>query len=56
MPACCRTEGAIQTAVFPRAQMLARLDAACTFTAICHGLDRALAWLEAWGLLRGKAR
>jgi hypothetical protein len=33
--------------------MLARLDAAGVFTAITHGLDRALRVLEAWGILRG---
>jgi hypothetical protein len=33
---------------------LAALEAAGAFTAIAEGLDRALACLEAWGLLRGR--
>jgi hypothetical protein len=32
---------------------LAAMEAAGAFTAIAEGLDRALACLEAWGLLRG---
>lgn len=35
-------------------EMLNRLSEAGVFTAICHGLDRALAVLEAWKLLRGR--
>lgn len=34
---------------------LAALDAAGAFTCVAEGLDRALAVLEAWGLLRGEA-
>ena len=33
----------------------AAMEAAGAFTAIAEGLDRALAILEAWGLLRGRA-
>jgi hypothetical protein len=32
----------------------AAMEAAGAFTAIAEGLDRALACLEAWGLLRGR--
>ena len=35
-------------------EMLNRLSEAGVFTAIVHGLDRALAVLESWGLLRGR--
>jgi hypothetical protein len=35
-------------------EMLNRLSKAGAFTAIAHGLDRALAVLEDWRLLRGK--
>jgi hypothetical protein len=31
------------------------MEAAGAFTAIAEGLDRALAVLESWGLLRGRA-
>jgi hypothetical protein len=34
---------------------IAALEMAGAFTAIAEGLDRALACLEAWGLLRGPA-
>lgn len=34
--------------------MIARLDRAGVFTAVCHGLDRCLAVLESWQLLRGR--
>jgi VRR-NUC domain len=34
---------------------LAAMERAGAFTAIADGLDRALACLEAWGLLRGRA-
>jgi len=34
---------------------IAAMEAAGAFTAIAQGLDRALAILEAWGLLRGRA-
>jgi hypothetical protein len=34
---------------------IAAMEAAGAFTAITEGLDRALACLEAWGLLRGRA-
>jgi len=34
---------------------IAAMEAAGAFTAIAQGLDRALAILEAWGLLRGCA-
>ena len=37
-------------------EMLARLDAAGVYTALCYGLDRALRVLEQWGLLRGAAQ
>ena len=33
--------------------MLDRLSKAGVVTAVCHGLDPALATLEGWGLLRG---
>jgi hypothetical protein len=33
---------------------IAAMEAAGAFTAIAEGLDRALACLEAWGLLRGQ--
>jgi hypothetical protein len=36
--------------------MLDKLSAAGCFTAVCHGLDPALATLEGWKLLRGKAQ
>jgi hypothetical protein len=36
--------------------MLDRLSEAGVFTAIAHGLDRALAILEAWGLLVGRTQ
>jgi hypothetical protein len=36
--------------------MLDRLSEAGVFTAIAHGLDRALAILEAWQLLKGTPR
>ena len=36
-------------------ELLDRLSTAGVFTAIVHGLDRALAVLEAWGLLKGRA-
>jgi hypothetical protein len=35
-------------------EMLARLDRAGVFTAVCHGLDPALRTLERWQLLRGR--
>jgi hypothetical protein len=35
---------------------IAALEAAGAFTAVAEGLDRALAVLEAWGLLRGRAQ
>jgi hypothetical protein len=34
---------------------IAAMEAAGTFTCIAEGLDRALAVLEGWGLLRGRA-
>ena len=36
-------------------EAIAAMEAAGAFTAIAEGLDRALAVLEAWGLLRGRA-
>jgi hypothetical protein len=36
-------------------EAIAAMEAAGAFTAIAEGLDRALAILEAWGLLRGRA-
>jgi hypothetical protein len=33
---------------------IAAMEAAGAFTAVAEGLDRALAVLEAWGLLRGR--
>ena len=33
---------------------LAAMERAGAFTAVAEGLDRALACLEAWGLLRGR--
>jgi hypothetical protein len=36
-------------------QAIEELRAAGARVEICHGLDRALAQLEAWGLLRGRA-
>jgi hypothetical protein len=35
-------------------EAIAAMEAAGAFTAIAEGLDRALACLEAWGLLRGR--
>jgi len=35
-------------------EMLNRLSEAGCFTALVHGLDRALAVLESWGLLKGR--
>jgi hypothetical protein len=35
-------------------EAIAGMEAAGAFTAIAEGLDRALACLEAWGLLRGR--
>jgi hypothetical protein len=35
-------------------EAIAAMEAAGAFTAIAEGLDRALAILEAWGLLRGR--
>jgi hypothetical protein len=37
-------------------EAIAAMEAAGAFTAIAEGLGRALAVLEAWGLLRGTAR
>ena len=37
-------------------EMLNRLSQAGVFTAICHSLDRALAVLESWSLLRGQTQ
>ena len=37
-------------------EMLNRLSEAGVYTAICHGLDRALAVLESWSLLRGQTQ
>jgi VRR-NUC domain len=37
-------------------EMLNRLSEAGVFTAICHSLDRALAVLESWSLLRGSTQ
>jgi hypothetical protein len=34
---------------------IAAMEAAGAFTCIAEGLDRALAVLEGWGLLRGRA-
>jgi hypothetical protein len=36
-------------------EMLRRLSEAGVATAVCHGLDEAIACLEGWELLRGKA-
>jgi len=36
--------------------VLAALEAAGAYTAVAEGVDRALATLEAWGLLRGRAQ
>lgn len=36
-------------------EVIAKLNAAGAFTAVCEGLEPALRVLEAWGLLRGKA-
>ena len=38
-----------------QAEMISRLDGAGVFCAVCYGIDRCLACLESWGLLRGKA-
>jgi hypothetical protein len=38
-----------------QADMLRRLSEAGVDTAVCHGLDEAIACLERWELLRGKA-
>ena len=37
-------------------EAIAAMEAAGAFTAIAEGLDRALACLEAWGLLRGRSQ
>ena len=37
-------------------EMLTRLKDAGVLTAVCHGLDPALATLEGWQLLRGRAQ
>jgi hypothetical protein len=37
-------------------QAIEELRAAGAHAEVCHGLDRALAVLEGWGLLRGRAR
>lgn len=37
-------------------EMLNRLSQAGVFTCVCHGLDKALAVLEAWNLLRGRCQ
>jgi hypothetical protein len=37
-------------------EMLNRLSEAGVFTAICHSLDRALAVMESWSLLRGQTQ
>ena len=37
-------------------EMLNRLSEAGVYTAICHSLDRALAVLESWSLLRGSTQ
>jgi hypothetical protein len=42
----------------PTDSQLAAIEAirrAGGFAAVCHGLDRALACLEAWGILRGRS-
>jgi VRR-NUC domain len=39
-----------------QADMLGRLGKAGVLTAVCHGIDPALATLEGWQLLRGKAQ
>jgi hypothetical protein len=36
--------------------MLNRLSEAGVYTCVCHGLDRAIAVLEDWQLLRGRVR
>jgi hypothetical protein len=36
--------------------MLNKLSEAGVFTAVCHGLDRALAVLESWQLVRGQTQ
>jgi hypothetical protein len=35
--------------------MINRLDRAGVYTCVAHGIDRAIACLEGWGLLKGKA-
>jgi hypothetical protein len=37
-------------------EVIAALEAAGAFTCIAEGLDRALAVLEAWGVLRGRSQ
>jgi hypothetical protein len=39
-----------------QAAMLDRLSKAGVAVAVCHGVDRAIAVLEGWQLLRGKAQ
>jgi hypothetical protein len=39
-----------------QSEMLDRLSKAGVATAVCHGLDPALATLEGWQLLRGRAQ
>jgi VRR-NUC domain len=38
-----------------QSEMLGRLDKAGVYTCVAHGLDRALAVLEAWNLLCGRS-
>jgi hypothetical protein len=47
-----KTEGA--RATDKQLATIAAMEAAGAFTAIAEGLDRALACLETWGLLRGQ--
>ena len=39
-----------------QADMLGRLERAGVLTAVCHGLNPALATLEGWQLLRGSVQ
>jgi hypothetical protein len=39
-----------------QAEMLDRLSKAGVYTACCYGLDRALAVLESWGLVKGRVQ
>ena len=65
-PTCCSGTRAAANAIELKAEggrtsdaqveMLTRLKDAGVLTAVCHGLDPALATLEGWQLLRGSVQ